>query len=270
MTVAPDPGFAGLLEKIERERGFCCAAYKTGCLERRIRTRMRAKSVGSYEAFSALLDREPREMDRLVDMLTINVTRFFRNAHVWDAIRAIVVPDLWRSQIETVRVWSAGSASGEEAYSMAMLFHRHAAVEGMLNQIGRVVVTGTDVDANAVRAAKRGAYAAADLQEVPDDVRQRYFSDDAPYRPSPGVRRLVRFVTHDLLKDPYPAAPQHIIICRNVLIYFDRAVQQQVIGRFRESLEPGGYLILGKVETLLGTPGFERVGVKERIFRKVS
>lgn len=270
MTAPLDAALTGLLQKIERERGFCCAAYKEACLERRIRTRMRSKGIESYDAFTALLDREPREMDRLIDILTINVTRFFRNAHVWDAIDASVVPDLWRSQIETVRVWSAGSASGEEAYSMAILFHRHAAVQGMLSQIGRVVVTGTDVDANAVRAANRASYTAADLKEVPAELRARYFTDAAPYRPSPGVRRLVRFVTHDLLKDPYPAAPQHVIICRNVLIYFDRAVQQQVIGRFRESLEPGGYLILGKVETLLDTPGFERVAARERIFRKVS
>ena len=268
---AIESGFAALLEKVERERGFACASYKESCLRRRIKTRMRAKGKDTYESYIDFLDREPREMDRLVDALTINVTRFFRNRGVWDLVASRVVPSVWFSELDSIRVWSAGCASGEEALTAAILFHRHAAVNGMLSQISRLTVTGTDVDAEAVQAATRATYSEADIAEVDPDLRHRYFSDQAPYRMAAGVQRLVRYVRHDLLKDPYPSEPQHLIICRNVLIYFDRAVQQQVIDRFRASLAPGGYLILGRVESLLGTSwAFERVAARERIFRKVS
>jgi chemotaxis protein methyltransferase CheR len=152
-----------------------------------------------------------------------------------------------------------------------MLFHRHALAQGMIGQVGRVLVTGTDVDAEVVRRAGHPAYGASDVAEAPVDLRQRYLAEEeGAIQPTFGIRRLVRFARHDLLADPYPAAPQHVIICRNVLIYFERSVQQQVIGRLRDALAPGGFLILGKVESLLGVSGFQRVAPRERIFRKVS
>ena len=269
--LALESGLVALLDKVERERGFACASYKHSCLRRRIKTRMRARGTDTYESYIELLDREPREMERLLAALTINVTRFFRNRPVWDAVATGVIPDIWGSEIDPIRVWSAGCATGEEAVSMAILFHRHAAVNGMLGQMGRLSVVGTDVDSAVIKAATEAAYSEADLAEMDPQLRRRYFSESPPFRLAEGVRRLVRYVQHDLLRDPYPSAPQNVIICRNVLIYFDRVVQQQVIRRFRESLAPGGYLILGKVESALDMSwAFERVAARERIFRKVS
>ncbi len=273
MTTPADveQGFAALVEKVERERGFACASYKQSCLSRRIRTRMRAKGMDSYKSYMDYLDREPREMDRLIDALTINVTRFFRDWPVWDLVASRVVPSLWSTELDTIRVWSAGCASGEEAVSAAILFHRYAAVNGMLSQIRRVSVAGTDVDPLAIAAAVRASYTEDDVAEVDPELRHRYFSDAPPIVPAAGVLNLIRYFEHDLLRDPVPAEPQHLIVCRNVLIYFDREVQQMVIDRFRASLAPGGFLILGKVESLLAASwGFERVGARERIFRKVS
>lgn len=272
MAAPPEPDFVALLAKVERERGFACASYKHSCLRRRIRTRMRIRETETYEAYAGLLDRDPGELDKLVEALTINVTRFFRNKPVWDAIATAVVPDLWGRDTPAIRVWSAGCASGEEALSMAILFHRHAALNGMLAQINRVSVTASDVDPTPLRAAERGAYSEADLAEVPPALRQRYFSGDPPFRASPGIRRMVRFIRHDLLVDDFLQPRQDVIICRNVLIYFERAAQEQVIRRLQDSLEPGGYLILGRVESLLGATrrGFEAVAQRERIFRKVG
>lgn len=270
--VATDPGFEALLERIERDRGFACGAYKHSCVQRRIRTRMRVRDAASYEAYLALIDRDPREMDRLVDALTINVSRFFRNRAVWDSIAAAVVPSLWGAELRDINVWSAGCASGEEAYSLAMLFHRHAAVNGMLAQIDRARVTATDVDAGALRDARAAAFPEAALVEVPEELRGRYFTASHPFQPAEGVRRMVKFQQHDLLRGPFPGPRQHLVMCRNVLIYFERAVQEQVIRNLQDSLEPGGYLILGKVESLLGGTrrGFEPVAQRERIFRKIS
>lgn len=268
----PDDGFEALMGKVERERGFAWASYKQKCLRRRVAVRMRARGLDSYPEYATLLDRDRHEFDKLVDALTINVTRFFRNSPVWDLMASDVVPDLWRSQLPEIRVWSAGCASGEEAYSLAILFHREAAVSGMLAQIDRVRILGTDLDASALRNAEIPAYADADLTEVPASLRERYFTERPPFYPATGVRQMVRFARHDLLVGDYPPSEQHLIMCRNVLIYFDRATQERVITQFHQSLATGGYLILGKVETLLGTTRgwFAPVGQRERIFRKVS
>jgi chemotaxis methyl-accepting protein methylase len=265
-----DDGFAALIQKVERERGFACAAYKQSCLRRRVHARMRLRGAQTFNAYSAILDRDTREFDKLVDALTINVTRFFRNESIWESIGADVVGPLWRSDLEDIRVWSAGCATGEEPYSMAILFHRLAAVSGMLNQIDRVKVLGTDVDAKAIDLAREAAFGPAALTEMPAEFRSRYFPDDAPFVPAAGIRRMVRFDRADLLGDGYPAEPQHVIICRNVLIYFDRPVQEQVLERFRNALAPGGYLILGKVESLLGgtRQHFEPIVQRARIFRR--
>ena len=268
----PDDGFDALMRKVERERGVVCASYKQKCMRRRVGLRLRARGVDSFVDYADLLDRDAAEFDRLVGSLTISVTRFFRDAPVWSAIARDVVPALWDSDRPDLRVWSAGCASGEEAYSIAMLFHRHAAVAGMLAQIERLSILGTDVDTSGLSAADRAEYAEKDLNETPAPLRERYFTSEPPFIPAPGVRRLVRFARHDLLGPDYPPAIQDVIICRNVLIYFDRPSQERVLEQFSRSLVLGGYLILGKVETLLGASRgrFVPVAQRERIFRKVS
>jgi chemotaxis methyl-accepting protein methylase len=155
---------------------------------------------------------------------------------------------------------------------MAMLFHRAAAVRGMLGQIERVKVLGTDLDRVSLETATEGRYAPVALAEMPPDLRRRYVSDRPPYSPAAGIRRMVTFARNDLLSDAYPTGPHHVIICRNVLIYFDRAVQETVLHALRESLAPGGFLILGKVESLLGNTRqyFEPVAQRGRIFRRIS
>jgi chemotaxis methyl-accepting protein methylase len=272
MTEEPDDGFDVVMGLVERERGFASASYKQKCLRRRVGVRMRIRGTQSFHDYARLLEGDELELDRLVDSLTINVTHFFRNWPVWESIAREVVPVLWKSQEGEIRVWSAGCASGEEAYSIAMLFHRHAAISGMLAQIDRVNVLGTDVDPNALAAAKEASYRAADLIEVPQEFCSRYFSPTAPVVPVAGIRRMVRFSQHDLLGADYPPEDQHLIICRNVLIYFDRESQERVLRRFGGMVAPGGFLVLGKVETLLGASrtGFVPVAGRERIFRKVS
>jgi chemotaxis methyl-accepting protein methylase len=266
-----DDGFGALIEKVQRERGFACASYKQSCLRRRVNTRMRLRGVPTFSAYSAILDRDSREFDKLMDALTINVTRFFRNAAIWESIAEQVVGPVWRSDLEDIRVWSAGCATGEEAYSMAILFHRVAATSGMLGQIERVRVLGTDVDPRAIEFAREADFGAASLAEIPAELRTRYFPEHPPFMPATGVRRMVHFDVADLLAGGYPSEPQDVIICRNVLIYFDRSVQEQVLESFRDALRPGGYLILGKVESLLGATRqhFEPIVQRARIFRRV-
>lgn len=263
--------FLALTRKISDERGFGCASYKEKCLQRRIAVRMRARGVHTYGEYSRVLDDDASEYDRLLDALTINVTKLFRN---WDAYRAVsthVVPALWSSPPSTIRVWSAGCSSGHEPYSLAVLFHRHADEQHALSRLSRVDVLGTDIDRRSLAAARHGQFSEPDFADTPADLRARYFSSTAPFTVSPSVRGMVRFEKRDLLTDGPPAGgPFHLIACRNVLIYFDRDTQTRLFDMFREALAPGGFLLLGKVETVLGPARakFVPVDARERIFRR--
>lgn len=266
-----DHEFAELTRKIARERGFGCASYKERCLRRRIAVRMRARGVHTYPDYARILDTDAREYDLLLDALTINVTKLFRNWETFEAIARLVIPELWARPDATLRVWSAGCASGEEPYSLAILMHRHAVAIGEPHRVGRVTVLGTDIDRASLAAAARAEYAPAAFADTPAELRTQYFSPAAPHAVHPDVKRLVRFERNDLLSDPAPAGGVHLLLCRNVIIYFDRYTQEALFERFHDALVPGGFLVLGKVETLLGPARtrFVAVDSRERIFRRV-
>ena len=264
-----DAGFAALTAKIARERGFGCASYKEKCLRRRIAVRMRARGVHTYHDYSCVLDSDGAEYDRLLDALTINVTKLFRNFETFAAVAERVIPMLWERE-EPLSVWSAGCSSGEEPYSIAALFHRHAELVGRVGELPqRVRVLGSDIDARCLQAAERGQFEEGDFADTPAELRTRYFDSRPPFTIDADVKRLVRFEHRDLLAQQPPAGPHHLIFCRNVLIYFDRATQERLFDAFRRALAPGGFLVLGKVETLLGDARtkFVPVDARERIYR---
>jgi chemotaxis methyl-accepting protein methylase len=230
---------------------------------------MRARGVHTYGDYARVLDTDGAEYDKLLDALTINVTKLFRNWETYDAMATKVVPALWERGLPTINVWSAGCSSGEEPYSIGALFHRHAERIGELDQLAsRVKVLGSDIDARSLEAAQRGAFAEGDFTDTPTELRRRYFSPTAPFTIAPEVRRLVRFERRDLLGEPSPPGQHHLICCRNVLIYFDRDTQERLFEKFHSALAPGGFLVLGKVETLLGSARTRFVAVdgRERIF----
>ena len=264
-----EAGFAELTAKISRERAFGCGAYKERCLRRRIAVRMRARGVHRFADYAALLDRDAVEYERLLDTLTINVTKLFRNWATFDAVARTVVPILWEGAARPINVWSAGCSSGEEPYSLAILFHRHAAGRGERVDASRVHVLGSDIDRASLDAACRGRFAEAAFADTPPDIRRTYFSARPAFEVVPEIRPLVSFERRDLVVDPSPRG-MHLIACRNVLIYFDRSTQETLFQRFHDALAPGGFLVLGKVETLLGPTRslFAAVDPRERIFRR--
>jgi len=263
--------FLMLTRKISSERGFGCANYKEKCLRRRIAVRMRARGVHTYTDYARVLDTDAAEYDRLLDALTINVTKLFRNWDAYAALAAQVVPTLWHRDTPSIRVWSAGCSSGDEPYSLAVLFHHFAATTGLLAQLDRVRVIGTDIDRQCLTAADRGEFDEGDFADTPDDLRRQYFSRSAPFTVLPEVRGMVRFERRDLLGDGPPPGAHDLIVCRNVLIYFDRDTQERLFEGFHQALAPDGFLMLGKVETLLGSARarFAPVDARERIFRRL-
>ena len=270
VTGLTDAGFLELTDKISRDKGFGCASYKDKCLRRRIAVRMRARGVHTYADYARVLDTDTTEYERLLDALTINVTKLFRNWETYSVIADRVVPALWDRDDAEIRVWSAGCASGEEPYSLAALFHRRAERARQLADLDRRVhVLGSDIDARCLVAAAAGGFEEGDFADTPDDLRMRYFAPVAPFTIIPEVRRLVHFERRDLLAENPPEGKHQLIVCRNVLIYFDRDTQERLFEKFQSALAPNGFLVLGKVETLLGSARgrFVAVDSRERVFR---
>ena len=260
------------MEKITRDRGFQCSSYKDKCLRRRIAVRMRAKGASGCAEYSGMLDSDPREYERLMHALTINVTKFFRNAETYSAIEQRVIPALLERSEPEIRIWSAGCASGEEPYSITMLLHRHVESEKSAARLDSVSVVGTDIDLECLDRAERASYTESALGDTPTDLRDRYFTRESElYTVVPEIRRRLRFQHSDLLHFKSPVDEPHLIVCRNVIIYFEREAQDALFAFFHRTLAQGGFLVLGKVETLLGEARglFSAVNARERVFRKV-
>lgn len=271
-----EAAFRALLEQVARDRGFACGNYKDGCLRRRVSVRMRARGLSDYGAYATLLRGDDAEYERLMDALTINVTRLYRDAEVWDTFATEVLPELWSHGDGGLNVWSAGCSSGEELYTLAAIIDHHAAASGSERRLKSTRIVGTDIDAASLRAARVGTYAEAAFKEMPAALRQRYFiaggaaADKGTLTAAPELRALVRVERRDLILDEPPGRGFDLITCRNLLIYLDRPAQESIFRRFYDALAPHGVLMLGKVETMLGPARqlFVARHQRSRIFRK--
>jgi chemotaxis protein methyltransferase CheR len=272
MRPSEDAAFAALTGKISREAGLSLDAYKDKCLRRRIAVRMRACGVHTYADYQALLDTNPAEYERLKDAITINVTRFYRNADTWNLLRTLLHEVCDNDRAE-VRAWSAGCSSGEEAYTLAMLIADHLDREGRPERLGLVTVDATDIDRQCLERAQEARYSREALAEIPADLVPRYFENVGDEcRVVERVRRRVVVRAQDLSSDPPPRRNYHLILCRNVVIYFGRSTQERVFTAFADALVPGGLLVLGKVETLFG-PARDRLTLldpRERVYRRAA
>lgn len=255
--------YAALLGKIEREHSVPCGGYKDRCLMRRIGVRMRANGVHTFGAYSALLDGKPGEWERLLSALTINVTRFFRDTTAFAALERDVLPLLAMTFPGALEVWSAGCSHGQEPYSLAMGLAEAVGVE-------RFRIEATDVDNQSLVEARNARYGAETVSDIPEIRRSRWMLPGDPSSIAPSLRSRVNVLRHDLLADLIPVNRYHLIVCRNVIIYFSREAQATLFERLERALVPGGVLMLGKVETLIGPARekFEPLNLRERLYRR--
>jgi len=268
VNVVADDGLPALLAQVEQQRGLALRCYKDKCLRRRLAVRMRARGLHTYGEYAALLGQRPEEYDLLVAALAINVTKFLRNPETFAVLRERVLEPLWRRG-GPIRIWSAGCASGEEPYTLALLFHavagdRAAAVPS------RVRIDATDVDPGALDDLRRATYQRSAVEDLPPDLLAAHFSQGPPYRLDPRVAACVRPLLHDLTRDAAPEPPYDLIVCRNVVIYFDRVMQERLFAQCTDALAPGGHLLLGKVEMLFGDTRSRLVleDARERLYRR--
>jgi two-component system CheB/CheR fusion protein len=258
-----------LLDFLKRNRGFDFTGYKTNSLVRRIQKRMQAVGVEGYMDYIDYLEIHPDEFSGLFNTILINVTGFFRDPQTWTYLQENIIPKIIESKKpnETIRVWSTGCASGEEAYSIAMLL---AEATGEENFTNRVKIYATDIDEEALAKARTGYYTEKEIEEVPEDLRQKYFvRTGSGFSFHKDLRHSIIFGRNDLIQDA-PISRVDLLICRNTLMYFTAETQGKILNRFHFALRDSGYLFLGKAEMLLShTSIFTPVDLKLRIFTKV-
>ncbi len=269
LTEAERNDFEELLDYLKRSRGFDFTGYKRASLVRRVSLRMKAVGVESFRDYLDFLQVDPAEYTALFDTLLINVTGFFRDPGAWEFMSSEILPGLLASKgpSNPVRVWSAGCASGEEAYTLAIVLAELLGVDEMRQ---RVKIYGTDIDEAALTIARHATYAPKALAAVPEPLLPKYFEKfGANYIFRKDLRRTVIFGRHDLVHAA-PISHIDLLACRNTLMYLNAETQSRVLARLHFALEEGGILFLGKAEMLLSHAElFRPIDLKRRIFVKV-
>jgi len=264
-----EEAFDNLISKIKEDRGVDFSQYHREILKRRIALRLVANKIKSYTEYLTKLTHDPHEYEKLFSVLTINVSEFFRDPMAWDEIRVILEGIIKENTAreESVRLWSAGCATGEEAYSLAILVHQ---ITG--SSITPVKIFATDIDRNSLKQARLGVYQSLKFKNVDKKLVERYFLfDRGNYTIKDEIKNMVEFSYLDFTSSHY-IEDVDMILCRNVFIYFTKPLQERIMDHFYRSLKTGGYLIIGKTETLV--PGakliFKEVNMEERIYQKVN
>ena len=265
-----DAEFSAIIERLRMLRQFDLGQYKDRCVRRRIAKRLRACKVNEFAAYLNLLDVDPNELDTLLAAISIHVSQFFRNPDTFRLIEQKILPGLCRQARATgqskLTLWSAGCAAGEEPYSLALL------VDDLSADDLEIRVLATDISEPVLETARAGCFDISRIKEIPPPVMNKYFrAEGNRYRLVESVRGRVEFQNHNIMTDSeYPAAD--LILCRNVLIYFSRPEQENILLRFAPALPPQGILILGRSQTITGEIRhyFKSEFPVERIYRRTT
>jgi len=257
-----------VIRRVHDARNFDFRHYKRATLRRRLERRILERKCPSPGDYLVLLDRDPSEFDALVASMLIKVSSFFRDEAVWDQLAKKVIPRLLadKRQGEEIRVWSAGCATGEEAFSIAILI---AEALGPAFQNRDVKVFGTDADESAIAVARRAFYSREAVAELPARFREQYFLEEGSgYCIRKELRRAVVFGANNLVSDA-PISRLDLLLCRNVFIYLDAQLQKRVLTRFHYALRKEGFLVLGKSELIpFAGQVFQTVDLPHRFYRK--
>lgn len=278
-TIAPVPPVAEIGEEellviqrlLREQRGFRLDGYKDKCVRRRISIRIRANHCATAQEYCTLLQENEVELDRLLKVLTIHVSQFYRNPPTFEKLKNEVLPSLMRrcrQERTPLRAWSVGCAGGEEPYTLAMVLRDlMPSIPGV-----EVEILATDIESQVLSAARQGSYVEERLAELPPPFRNSYFVRQADrYQLKPEILQMVSFHQADMF-DTEVYEECDLILCRNVLIYFERVQQERIIRNFARVLRPGGILVLGKSETLFGENRriFQTICPVERIYRVIK
>jgi chemotaxis methyl-accepting protein methylase len=251
-------------------RGIDLCSYRQTFVFRHLRSRLLETGADSPLNYISYIKKNPEEIDLFLNALSINVTHFFRDHEVFEAFANKALPELIRRKETTerslIRIWSAGCASGQEAYSLAILINEM--LQGKENFVVRI--WATDVDSTALERARKAEYDVRDLKEVNKKLLEKYFVPVYnKYTLKEEIKRMVRFERHNLITEK-GFKFMDIIFCRNVMIYFSRQQQEQLFSKFYESLNSQGYLVIARVETVWDKDLFVPIDTLQKIYQKVK
>jgi len=268
---------AGVMSEFTRVfaiNGIDLTLYKPSFIKRRLDRRMNILDISEYDMYAKMLIGNHKEFEEISSSLHINVTSFFRDPDVFNTFKTSILPRLFSNlkSSQKIRIWSAGCASGEEAYSVALMIHQ--AVDKF--NIPNVEIIANDVNYDAIQFAQRGKYSSKNIESLPNDVVSNNFhkviddNDDVHYEIGQHIKKMITFRQGDILSCNIPFFD--IVFCRNVLIYYEPEAQDLILTKFYTNLKNGGYLILGMDETLFGRSChklFHPLMLRERIYQKI-
>ncbi|HVM32166.1 MAG TPA: protein-glutamate O-methyltransferase CheR [bacterium] len=268
MNPGDDAYFSKILDLVHRIKGFDGQNYKVNYVKRRVAVRMRATKSGTYRDYFQFLSQNQEEATHLLDRLTIHVTEFFRDPEIYEALREKAIPELMKSALDKrIRVWSAACSTGEEPYSLAFLLGEVLAQDPDFT----FEILATDVDAASLKTARWGEYPGESVKKLSKKTLGKMFRvEGTRFKVLPSLQKRVRFAQLDLLGAwPGDFAAFDLILCRNLLIYLTAPQQQKLYEGFSRVLNPGGFLVLGLTETLLGPARdlYRCVDIRSRFYR---
>lgn len=233
--------------------GIDLNAYKERQMKRRIDTLIARNNFPNYDSYTKQLRVDKKLLEEFVNYLTINVSEFYRNPNLWEKLDQVVLPELIKKFGQNIKIWSAACSTGDEPYSLAMVMAKHV-------PMNKIHIIATDIDEQVIEKAKMGVYDANSLKGLPDEYKNKYFDKmgEKAYKISDEIKRCVEFKKQNLLKDAYPTGC-HLIVCRNVMIYFTEEAKEEIYRKFNASLQKGGCLFVGNTEQIINYKdlGFE-------------
>lgn len=219
-------------------------AYKERQMKRRIDALIAKHGIKGYEEYVQVLKTDKTKFEEFVNYLTINVSEFYRNPDQWRLMDKEIIPELIGKFGKNLKIWSAACSTGDEPYSLVMALSRHI-------PLNMIRITATDLDKQVIAKAKVGLYSEKSIASVPDDFKKKYFTKiGLSYQISNEIKSRVEFKEHNLLESNYPK-DYHMIVCRNVLIYFTEEAKDEVFRKFYQTLAPGGILFIGSTEQII-------------------
>lgn len=262
------------LEHVRELRAIDFNAYRPGTIRRRLQLRLSATGMPDYASYHEYLRENPGEIDALIDSLTIKVSYFFRNPFVFETLYEFVLPEIMDTfKDDTLRIWCAGCARGEEPYSIAIQLKEIIKKEALSPKI---FIIGTDIDRQALEDARKGEYSADSLSEVKKNYLDRHFTfKNGLYRLREEILSMVTFAYHDVTTLTTPKegifSDYHLIFCRNVLIYFEKDICTKVLNSLSGFVFKSGYLVLGEAEAMPSElmNEFEDMFRRTKLFRRV-
>lgn len=262
-------GFELVVQALKDASGLDLNAYKERQTLRRLSGFLSRHDIADWAELAARIRIDGSLRQQLTDHLAINVSEFFRNPERFQHLADEVLPELM-ARYSSLRIWSAGSSVGAEAYSLAIMLDE-AGAGAMSGHRRQDRVLATDIDREALAKARGATFGDDWLKEVSAERRQRFFepSSDGRWRVRAPIRSYVSFLEHNLLVDPYPQH-QHLILCRNVIIYFTEEAKNDIIRRFAESLAPGGYLLVGSTETIFRSDQYRLRSVAPFLYTRME